>query len=79
MSSALRVNEGLGRVSFRLRRDTSLGFAKRQATSRDQCAHARPSAGFEFQLEAELRFHLDQLIEKNISSGMSPKEARRAA
>ncbi|RPJ54401.1 MAG: hypothetical protein EHM23_29090, partial [Acidobacteria bacterium] len=33
----------------------------------------------EFELEAELRFHLDQLIEENISSGMPPGEARRAA
>jgi len=37
----------------------------------------RPSV--EFELEAELRFHLDQLIEENISSGMPPEEARRAA
>jgi predicted permease len=33
----------------------------------------------EFELEAELRFHLDQLIEENISSGMPREEARRAA
>ena len=33
----------------------------------------------ESELEAELRFHLDQLIEQNISSGMPPGEARRAA
>src|SRR5512132_2844740 len=33
----------------------------------------------EFELEAELRFHLDQLMEENISSGMPPEEARRAA
>jgi predicted permease len=33
----------------------------------------------EFELEAEFRFHLDQLIEENISFGMPPKEARRAA
>ena len=33
----------------------------------------------EFELEAELRFHRDQLIEENISSGMPPEEARRAA
>ena len=31
------------------------------------------------ELEAELRFHLDQLIEENISSGMPPEDARRAA
>src|SRR3569833_3988996 len=31
------------------------------------------------ELEAELRFHLDQLIEENISSGMPPEEARSAA
>src|SRR5215831_12575686 len=37
----------------------------------------RPNVDFE--LEAELRFHLDQLIEGNISSGMPPEEARRAA
>ena len=37
----------------------------------------RPNVHFE--LEAELRFHLDQLIEENISSGMPPEEARRAA
>src|SRR5436189_5572173 len=37
----------------------------------------RPKADLE--LEAELRFHLDQLIEENISSGMPPEEARRAA
>jgi predicted permease len=33
----------------------------------------------EFELDAELRFHLEQLIEENISSGMPPDEARRAA
>jgi putative ABC transport system permease protein len=37
----------------------------------------RPKADSE--LEAELRFHLDQLIEEKISSGMAPEEARRAA
>src|SRR5438874_5782084 len=37
----------------------------------------RPNVDFE--LEAELRFHLDQLIEENISSGMPSEEARRAA
>lgn len=37
----------------------------------------RPNVDFE--IEAELRFHLDQLIEENISSGMPPEEARRAA
>src|SRR6476646_699487 len=37
----------------------------------------RPNVDFE--LEAELRFHLDQLTEENISSGMPPDEARRAA
>src|ERR1700746_2582807 len=37
----------------------------------------RPNVDFE--LEAELRFHLDQLIEENISSGMPPEAARRAA
>src|SRR3979411_2350989 len=37
----------------------------------------RPNVDFE--LEAELRFHLDQLIKENISSGMPPEEARRAA
>src|SRR5262249_58645137 len=37
----------------------------------------RPNVDSE--LEAELRFHLDQLIEENISSGMPPEEARRAA
>jgi predicted permease len=37
----------------------------------------RPNVDFE--LEAELRFHLDQLIEENISSGMPLEEARRAA
>src|SRR3989440_13037877 len=37
----------------------------------------RPSV--EFELEAELRFHLDQLVEEYISSGMPPEEARRAA
>jgi len=37
----------------------------------------RPSV--EFELETELRFHLDELIEENISSGMPPEEARRAA
>jgi len=29
----------------------------------------------EFELETELRFHLDQLIEENISSGMPPETA----
>jgi predicted permease len=33
----------------------------------------------DFELEAELRYHLDQLTEENISSGMPPEEARRAA
>jgi predicted permease len=33
----------------------------------------------ERQLEAELRFHLDQRIADNLGSGMSPEEARRRA
>jgi predicted permease len=33
----------------------------------------------DFELEAELRFHLDQLIEENLASGMSPEDARRNA
>ena len=37
----------------------------------------RPNVDFE--LDAELRFHLDHLIEENISSGMPPGEARLAA
>jgi putative ABC transport system permease protein len=37
----------------------------------------RPNVGFE--LEAELGLHLDQLIEENISSGVAPEEAPRAA
>ncbi len=37
----------------------------------------RPDVDLE--LEAELRFHLDQLTGENISSGMPPEEARRAA
>src|SRR6185437_15914224 len=37
----------------------------------------RPNVDFE--LEAELQFHLDQPIEETISSGMPPEEARRAA
>ncbi|MBV9084751.1 MAG: ABC transporter permease [Acidobacteriaceae bacterium] len=37
----------------------------------------RPNVDSE--IDAELRFHLDQLIEENISSGMPREEARRAA
>ncbi len=37
----------------------------------------RPKVDFE--LDAELRFHLDQLTEENIASGMPPEEARQAA
>jgi hypothetical protein len=37
----------------------------------------RPNVDLE--LEAELHFHLDQLMEENISAGMPPDEARRAA
>src|SRR4051794_5230827 len=33
----------------------------------------------DLELEADLRFHLYQLTEENISSGMPPEEARRAA
>ena len=33
----------------------------------------------EFELETELCYHLEQLIEENTSSGMPPKEARQAA
>ncbi len=33
----------------------------------------------ELELDAELRFHLDQLIAENISAGIPPEEARRAA
>ena len=33
----------------------------------------------DFELEAELRFHQDQLIEEYLSCGMTPEEARRAA
>jgi hypothetical protein len=31
------------------------------------------------QLADELHFHLDQLVEENIASGMAPDEARRAS
>src|SRR2546428_6676034 len=37
------------------------------------------SPNVDFELEAELRFYLDQLIEENISSGMPPEEASQAA
>jgi hypothetical protein len=33
----------------------------------------------EAQLEDELRFHFDQLVNENISAGMPPDEARRSA
>src|SRR5438128_5394356 len=33
----------------------------------------------DFELDDEFRFHFDQLVEENISSGMPPAEARRAA
>lgn len=33
----------------------------------------------DFELETEFRFHLDQLVEENIASGMPPEEARMAA
>jgi macrolide transport system ATP-binding/permease protein len=33
----------------------------------------------ERELEDELRFHLDNQIEENLASGMSPGEARRTA
>jgi hypothetical protein len=33
----------------------------------------------DIELEAELRFHLDQLTEGKIASGMTPEEARMAA
>ena len=36
-------------------------------------------ASWERQLEAELRFHLEQRIADNLASGMSPGEARRRA
>src|SRR5215469_11592955 len=36
-------------------------------------------ASWERQLDAELRFHLEQRIADNIASGMSPGEARRRA
>jgi len=31
------------------------------------------------ELETELRFHLDQLVDENISAGVAPDEARRLA
>jgi hypothetical protein len=33
----------------------------------------------ERELEDELRFHIDQLVEENISAGMSPTDARMSA
>jgi len=33
----------------------------------------------ERELEAELRFHLDQLVEENVAAGITPDEARRLA
>ena len=33
----------------------------------------------ERELETELRFHLDQLVDENVASGMTPEAARRAA
>ena len=37
----------------------------------------RPYADIE--LEAELHFHQEQLIDENVASGMAPEDARRAA
>ena len=36
-------------------------------------------ADADVELEAELHFHQEQLIEENIASGMAPEDARRAA
>lgn len=36
-------------------------------------------AAMEREMDEEMRFHIDQLAEKNLRAGMSPKEARRAA
>jgi macrolide transport system ATP-binding/permease protein len=33
----------------------------------------------ERELEAELRFHLDQLVDENVAAGAAPDEARRLA
>ena len=46
-------------------------FDKARLRLRSLCR--RPNV--ESELEAELRFHLDQLIEENISFGMPPEEA----
>ncbi|HWB32414.1 MAG TPA: ABC transporter permease [Acidobacteriaceae bacterium] len=48
-----------------------------KARLRLRSLHYRTNVDVE--LEAELRFHLDQLMEENVSSGMPPEEARRAA
>ncbi len=39
----------------------------------------RFEARFEAEIDAELRFHLEQLTRENIARGLSPEEARRAA
>src|SRR5262249_21399288 len=41
--------------------------------------HSSKQAKRERQLDAELRFHLEQRIADNIASGMKPEEARRSA
>ena len=41
-----------------------------------RCSGVR-SSEVNCELEAELRFHLDQLIEENISSGMPPETLRQ--
>src|ERR1700722_2708333 len=38
-----------------------------------------PKAASDAQINSELRFHIDELTEANIASGMTPEEARRRA
>ncbi|MGC1268515.1 MAG: permease prefix domain 1-containing protein, partial [Candidatus Acidiferrum sp.] len=38
-----------------------------------------PKRASDEQMNSELRFHIDELIDENIAAGMSPEEARRRA
>src|ERR1700676_4035622 len=77
------IGQGTGKLDAPLHRDQSRGSggltmrALYKARVRIRSLFWRRKV--ESELENELRFHLDQLVEENIAAGVEPREARKLA
>src|SRR6267142_1734876 len=77
------IGEGIGKLDAPLHRDQSCSSGGLTMRALDK-ARLRIRSLFcrrkvESELENELRFHLDQLVEENIAAGVEPREALKLA